>query len=117
MLRRRLFALGTNIGIRGIVATGEHVEREAALRHVRRHINRDNVRRAIAAVANATFAAREREWWGEGTACALDSTQSGLWESNLMTEWHQRYGENDGLRWPRRDGGNSTQRRNGSSRS
>lgn len=38
-LRRRLllclFALGTNIGIRGIVATGEHGQSEAALRHVR----------------------------------------------------------------------------------
>ena len=32
-----LFALGTNIGIRQVVATGEHGETEAALRHVRRH--------------------------------------------------------------------------------
>ncbi|TDO47748.1 Tn3 transposase DDE domain-containing protein [Kribbella sp. VKM Ac-2527] len=41
-LRRRLllclFALGTNMGIKAIVATGEHDETEAALRHVRRHI-------------------------------------------------------------------------------
>ncbi len=40
-LRRRLllclFALGTNMGIRAIVATGEHGESEAALRHVRQH--------------------------------------------------------------------------------
>ena len=40
-LRRRLllclFALGTNMGIKAIVATGEHGETEAALRHVRRH--------------------------------------------------------------------------------
>ena len=97
-LRRRLlllclFALGTNIGIRGIVATGEHGQSEAALRYVRRHyINRDNMRRAIAQVANATFAARDPAWWGEGTACASDSTRFGSWESNLMTEWHQRYG-------------------------
>jgi hypothetical protein len=52
-LRRRLllclFALGTNMGIKAIVATGEHGETEAALRHVRRHyITRDNLRRAIA---------------------------------------------------------------------
>jgi hypothetical protein len=41
VLQRRLllalFALGTNMGIRAIVATGEHGESEAALRHVRRH--------------------------------------------------------------------------------
>ncbi len=40
-LRRRLllclFALGTNMGMKAIVATGEHGETEAALRHVRRH--------------------------------------------------------------------------------
>ena len=51
-LRRRLllvlFALGTNIGIRQVVATGEHGETEAALRHVRRHfVTRDNLRRAV----------------------------------------------------------------------
>lgn len=29
---------------------------------------------------------------GMGTACASDSKKFGSWESNLMTEWHQRYG-------------------------
>jgi TnpA family transposase len=96
-LRRRLllclFALGTNMGIRAIVATGEHGETEASLRHVRRHfITRDNLRRAIAKLVNATFGARDPNWWGIGTACASDSKKFGSWESNLMTEWHQRYG-------------------------
>lgn len=96
-LQRRLllclFALGTNMGIRAIAATGEHGESEAALRHVRRHfIARDNLRRAVAKVVNATFAARDPRWWGTGTACASDSKKFGSWESNLMTEWHQRYG-------------------------
>ncbi|MFD5747392.1 Tn3 family transposase [Streptomyces sp. NPDC127033] len=40
-LQRRLllalFALGTNMGIRAIVATGEHGGTETALRHIRRH--------------------------------------------------------------------------------
>ena len=88
-----LFALGTNMGIKAIVSTGEHDETEAALRHVRRHfITRDNLRRAIAKLVNATFAARDARWWGTGTATASDSKKFGSWESNLMTEWHQRYG-------------------------
>jgi TnpA family transposase len=96
-LRRRLllclFALGTNMGIRAIVATGEHGESEAGLRHVRRHfVTRDNLRRAIAKLVNATFEVRDPDWWGTGTACASDSKKFGSWESNLMTEWHQRYG-------------------------
>ncbi|MET9031075.1 Tn3 family transposase [Nocardia sp. NPDC004168] len=96
-LRRRLlldlFALGTNMGIRAIVNTGEHSESEAALRHVRRRsITRDNLRRATRRLVNATFAARDRNWWGAGTACASDSKKFGSWESNLMTQYHQRYG-------------------------
>jgi TnpA family transposase len=96
-LRRRLllvlFALGTNMGIKRIVTTGEHGETEATLRHVRRmYVTRDNLRRAVARLVNATFAERDAGWWGEGTACASDSKKFGSWQSNLMTERHIRYG-------------------------
>jgi hypothetical protein len=96
-LRRRLllvlFALGTNMGIRQMVATGEHGETEAALRHVRRYfVTRDNLRRAITRLVNGTFVARDAEWWSAGTACASDSKRFGSWDSNLLTEWHVRYG-------------------------
>ncbi len=97
ILRRRLllvlFALGTNMGIKRIVSTGEHGETEATLRHVRRlYVTRDNLRRAIGTLVNATFAVRDRSWWGEGTACASDSKKFGAWQSNLLTEYHIRYG-------------------------
>jgi TnpA family transposase len=97
LLRRRLlltlFALGTNMGIKAVVSTGEHGETETALRYVRRHyVTRDNLRRAITRVVNATFDARDPRWWGTGTSCASDSKRFGSWESNLMTEWHNRYG-------------------------
>jgi TnpA family transposase len=86
-----LFALGTNTGI-SRVAGGDSGETEAALRHVRRlYVNRDNLRRAIARVVDATLAARDPELWGEGTACASDSKRFGAWDANLMTEWHNRY--------------------------
>ncbi|GAA2657175.1 Tn3 family transposase [Streptomyces lunalinharesii] len=55
------------------LATGEHGEREAALRHVRRDfITIDNLRTAVTKLVNATFAARDTAWWGRGTACASD---------------------------------------------
>jgi TnpA family transposase len=96
-LRRRLllvlFALGTNMGIKRIVATGDHGETEATLRHIRRlYITRENLRRAIVKLVNATFEVRDRGWWGSGTACASDSKKFGSWQSNLMTEHHIRYG-------------------------
>ncbi|NVK79391.1 Tn3 family transposase [Streptomyces morookaense] len=99
VLQRRLllalFALGTNMGIRAIVATGEHGESEAALRHVRRHfITVDNLRAAVTRLVNSTFAARDTSWWGRGTACASDSKKFGSWSSNFMTEYHARYGGN-----------------------
>ncbi|WP_431998531.1 Tn3 family transposase [Streptomyces fungicidicus] len=98
-LQRRLlltlFALGTNMGIRAIVATGEHGETEAALRHVRRHfITVDNLRAAVTRLVNGTLAARDAAWWGQGTACASDSKKFGSWSSNFMTEYHARYGGN-----------------------
>ena len=96
-LQRRLllvlFALGTNLGIRAVVNGGDHGESEAALRRIRRmFLTRDNLRAAIALVVSETFARRDEAWWGTGTACASDSKKFGSWESNLMTEWHNRYG-------------------------
>jgi TnpA family transposase len=92
VFRRRLllvlFALGTNTGIARVAAASG----EAALRHVRRHfVNRDNLRRAIVRLVNATFTVRDPDLWGEGTACASDSKKFGAWDANLMTEWHNRY--------------------------
>ena len=97
VLRRRLllclFALGTNMGIRQLVATGEHTEDEGALRRVRAsHITRENLRRAIVTVVNATFTARDPRWWGKATTTASDSKRFGSWDSNLMTQFHARYG-------------------------
>src|SRR6266487_3959547 len=85
----------TNMGVRRVVATGadQHGETEATLRRVRRlYVNRDNLRRAITRLVNATFAVRDTGLWGAGTACASDSKKFGSWQSNLMTEWHNRYG-------------------------
>ena len=95
VLQRRLllvlFALGTNMGIRQLAA-GEHGETEAALRHVRRvFVNRDNLRRAIVRLVNATLEVRDQTLWGQGTACASDSKKFGAWQANLLTEWHARY--------------------------
>ncbi|MGB7962260.1 MAG: Tn3 family transposase [Propionicimonas sp.] len=96
-LRRRLllclFALGTNVGIKAVADTGNLPQPEAALRHVRRHyITRENLRAAITRVVNATLAARDPAWWGDGSVCASDSRKFGSWDSNVMTQWHNRYG-------------------------
>jgi TnpA family transposase len=88
-----LFALGTNMGIRQMAVTGEHGVGEAELRHVRStFVTRENLRAAVTTVVNATLEAREPQWWGEATSTASDSKRFASWDSNLMTEFHARYG-------------------------
>jgi TnpA family transposase len=97
VIRKRLlpvlYALGTNIGIKRVADGGRHGETEAALRTTRYlFVNRDNLRKAIATLVNATLQMRDEAWWGTGTACASDAKKFGSWSSNLMTEYHVRYG-------------------------
>jgi TnpA family transposase len=96
-LRRRLllalYGLGTNAGLKRM-AGSDTVATERELRWIRlKFVSREHLRAAIAGVANATFAIRRPEIWGEATtSCASDSTKVGAWDQNLMTEWHVRYG-------------------------
>lgn len=88
-----LYGLGTNTGLKRLSDEigGDNYQ---DLLHVRRRfIHKDQLRNAIACVANAIFRARIPIIWGEGTtACASDSKKFGAWDQNLMTEWHIRYG-------------------------
>jgi TnpA family transposase len=96
-LRKRLllilYALGTNAGVKRILA-GNHGEKYHDLIYVqRRFVHKEYLRQAIADVVNAILAARRPHIWGEATtACASDSKQFGAWDQNLLTEWHARYG-------------------------
>jgi TnpA family transposase len=87
-----LYGLGTNTGLKRVCA-GDHSEQYKDLQYVaRRFLDREQLRAANAAVANAVFAARRPTIWGEGTtACASDSKKFGAWDQNLLTEWHVRY--------------------------
>ena len=97
VLRKRLllslYAMGTNTGLKR-VSVGEHGEAYQDLLYVRRrYIQKDQLRAAIADVANAIFRVRREDIWGEATTtCASDSKQFGSWDHNLLTEWHLRYG-------------------------
>jgi hypothetical protein len=83
----------SNTGIKA-VASGGHGHTEDELRYVRRRYLSAEAARAIAIqIANATFAARSTELWGQGsTAVASDSTHVRAYDQNLFTEWHSRYG-------------------------
>jgi TnpA family transposase len=96
-LRKRLllclYGLGTNTGLKRVSA-GDHGEGYNDLLYVRsRFLHKEDLRNAIAEVANAIFRSRQAHIWGEATTtCASDSKQFGAYDQNLMTEWHARYG-------------------------
>lgn len=88
-----IYAYGTNTGMKA-VANGDHGHTENDLRYVRRRYLNAGIGQQIAVeLANATFAARQPEVWGEGTGTvASDSTHLRALDQNLFTEWHARYG-------------------------
>lgn len=96
-LQRRLllclYALGTNAGLKRVAAGGHGVSYQELLYVRHSFLQKNTLREAIAQIANATFAIRLPEIWGEGTtSCASDSKKFGAWDQNLLTEWHVRYG-------------------------
>jgi TnpA family transposase len=91
--RRCLYGLGTNAGLKRVIAGAPSLHSYDLLYIRRRYLHKDVLRDAIGRVANAPFAIRRPEIWGEGTtACASDAKKFGAWDQNLMTEWHIRYG-------------------------
>jgi len=88
-----LYGLGTNTGVKRLSDEMAGDDYQNLLHVRRRFIHKDQLRNAIACVANAIFRTRMPQIWGEGTtACASDSKKFGSWDQNLMTEWHIRYG-------------------------
>ncbi len=88
-----IFAYGTNTGLKRISASNPNITYEE-LRHIRRrYLTKTNVRAAIAEVINAILREREEKIFGGATtSIASDSKKFGVWDQNLLTEWHVRYG-------------------------
>ncbi|MET9659141.1 Tn3 family transposase [Streptomyces sp. NPDC006510] len=90
-----IYAYGTNTGLKAVASGGHgHGHTEDELQSVRcRYLSAEAARATAVQIANATFAARSSEWWGQGsTAVAYDSTHVRAYDQNLFTEWHSRYG-------------------------
>jgi len=97
VLRPRLLlclnGLGTNAGLKRMNAVQHGATYKDLLYARRRYVTVDQLREAVATVANGTLRARDPLIWGEGTnACASDSKHFGAWDQNLTTQWHVRYG-------------------------
>lgn len=88
-----IYGWGTNIGLKRVCQAEPQISHHDLAYVHRRFLQRDALRQAIIAVANATFAVRQAHIWGESTtACASDAKKFAAWDQNLLTEWHARYG-------------------------
>jgi TnpA family transposase len=89
-----IFAHGTGTGIHSVAAGSGHHHTENDVRYASSHyLSLEAARQIAIRVADATFAVRTKDLWGEGsTAVASDSTHVRAWDQNLFTEWHSRYG-------------------------
>ena len=87
-----LYALGTNTGLKRVLAGGADVTLDE-LRYVKeRYVHKDGLKAAISKIVNATLQVRQSQIWGESTtSCASDSKKLHAWDQNLMSEWHVRY--------------------------
>jgi TnpA family transposase len=88
-----IYGLGTNMGM-SRMASGEFYDLESSLQYVKlNYIASDGIRDAIQEVANAVILMRDEKVLGSGlTGCACDSTKISVWDQNLLSEWHLRYG-------------------------
>ena len=86
-----LFAYGTNTGIRHVGA-GDHGHSEDDLRYVRRRFVTAGVVRSFAIeIANATFAARDPQVWGQtSTTVGSDSKHIGALDHQVLSEGQER---------------------------
>jgi TnpA family transposase len=88
------FAHGTGMGIRSVAAGSGHAHTENDIRYASvRYLSLEAAREIAIRIADATFAVRKKDLWGDGsTALASDSTHVRAWDQNIFTEWHSRYG-------------------------
>ncbi len=88
-----LHGIGTNTGLQRMNALAHGATYKDLVYARRRYITVDQLRNAIAIIADGTLRARNPEIWGDGTtACASNSKHFGAWDQNLTTQWHMRYG-------------------------
>ncbi|PIZ33230.1 MAG: hypothetical protein COY39_03215 [Alphaproteobacteria bacterium CG_4_10_14_0_8_um_filter_37_21] len=96
-LKRRkllcLYGLGTNTGLKRI-ASGQVNDTVSDLHYIKlRYIDKQNIRASITDIVNATIKIRDPKIWGKAsTGCSCDSKKISVWDQNLLSEWHVRYG-------------------------
>ena len=63
----------------------------------RRHISLDKLNAALVDIINRYNVLELPKFWGKGISAAVDGTKYDLYEQNLISEYHIRYGGYGGI--------------------
>ena len=62
-----------------------------------RHVTEENIQKAIEIVVNSYNKFALPKYWGDGSSVSADGTKWDLYENNLLSEYHIRYGGYGGI--------------------
>jgi len=92
-----LFCYGCNLGPVQTAKSVKNMSRKQIAWLNLRHASEDRLDRAITQVVNAYNKFDLPKYWGTGKHAAADGTMWDLYEQNLLTEYHIRYGKYGGI--------------------
>jgi TnpA family transposase len=92
-----LFCYGFNLGPTQTARSIKGISRKQVAWLNLKHITEEKLDRAIAEVVNTYNKFELPKYWGTGKSASVDATKWDLYEENLLSEYHIRYGGYGGL--------------------
>lgn len=92
-----LFCYGCNLGPSQVAKSVKGFSRKQLAWLDMRHITEDRLDKAIHSVINAYNKFALPKYWGTGKSASADGTKWNLYEQNLISEYHIRYGGYGGI--------------------
>lgn len=91
------FCYGCNLGPTQTVRSLEELNRKHISRINQYHITEDKIDKSIFQIINSYNALQLPKHWGSGKSSSTDGTKWDLYEQNLLSEYHIRYGGYGGI--------------------
>ncbi len=91
------FCYGCNLGPTQTVRSLEELSRKHLSWVNQHHITEDKIDKAIFHIINAYNSLLLPKYWGDGKSASTDGTQIDLYDLNLFSEYHIRYGGYGGI--------------------
>jgi TnpA family transposase len=91
------FCYGCNLGTTQTARSLEDINRNQIAWVNQRHISEDKIDQAIRHLINSYNHFRLPKYWGTGKRASADGTKWDLYEQNLLSEYHIRYGGYGGI--------------------